>query len=253
MTAAFQPPRTASARPGGSRFFASPPRAPRRRHARPANRLAGQKTAPGIFFAAPPKTHPETVTQVTNPHQESATYVFVFVSGCAVAPNSGNGYFVVGGSFGGTNLVPLGRVAYGLGASAGISLITNAKPGGTYLQLSFSVTPLVGHGQTVNSGFGAFGGMTSGAPKTGFTYDQSNHVEFGGGAGDTVVVSTDFNSDGATVSPPFSLRGIRDGPGEGGYQAGGRSNNISLTIPLPVTYPNDPRTNEPTTMPFWYF
>lgn len=88
MTAAFQPPRTAPARPAGSRFFASPPRAPRHRHARPAKRLAGQKTAPGIFFAAPPKTHPETVTQVTNTHQESATYVFVFVPGCAVAPNN---------------------------------------------------------------------------------------------------------------------------------------------------------------------
>ena len=88
MTAAFQPPRTASARPGGSRFFASPPRAPRHRHARPAKRLAGRKTAPGIFFVPVPKTRPETVTQVTNPHQESATYVFVFVSGCAVAPNN---------------------------------------------------------------------------------------------------------------------------------------------------------------------
>jgi hypothetical protein len=88
MTAAFQPPRTAPARSGGSRFFASPPRAPRHRHSRPANHRADRKTAPGIFFVPAPKTRPETVTQVTNTHQESATYVFVFVSGCAVAPNS---------------------------------------------------------------------------------------------------------------------------------------------------------------------
>jgi len=88
MTAAFQPPRTAPARSGGSRFFASPPRAPRHRHSRPANHRADRKTAPGIFFVPAPKTRPETVTQVTNTHQESATYVFVFVSGCAVAPNN---------------------------------------------------------------------------------------------------------------------------------------------------------------------
>jgi hypothetical protein len=87
MTAAFQPPRTAPARSPGSRFLASPCR----RNARAANRLAGPKTAPGIFFSAPPKTRRETPSQSLGTHQESATYVFVFASGCAVAPNSGGG------------------------------------------------------------------------------------------------------------------------------------------------------------------
>ena len=88
MTAAFQPPRTAPARPAGSRFFAPPPRAPRHRHSRPANRRADRKTAPGIFLAPAPKTHRETPSQSLGTYQESTTYVFVFASGCAVAPNS---------------------------------------------------------------------------------------------------------------------------------------------------------------------
>ena len=88
MTAAFQPRTNGPAHRGQSRFFASPPRAPRCRHARPAKRRAGRKTAPGIFFAAAPKPCPEAATQSIGTHQESATYVFVFVPGCAVAPNS---------------------------------------------------------------------------------------------------------------------------------------------------------------------
>ena len=88
MTAAFQPRTNGPAHRGQSCFFASPSRAPRHRHSRPVKRLAGRKTAPGIFFAAPPKTRPETPSQSLGTHQESTTYVFVFVPGCAVAPNS---------------------------------------------------------------------------------------------------------------------------------------------------------------------
>jgi len=97
MTAAFQPPRTAPARSPGSRFLASPCR----RNARAANRLAGPKTAPGIFFSAPPKTRRETPSQSLGTHQESATYVFVFASGCAVGPNSAGGFVGGGGQYGG--------------------------------------------------------------------------------------------------------------------------------------------------------
>jgi hypothetical protein len=89
MTAAFQPRTSGPAHHGPSRFFASPPRAPRSRHARPAKRVAGQKTASRNFFSAAPKTCPEIAPQVTHTHQESLTYVFVFVSGCVSAPNSG--------------------------------------------------------------------------------------------------------------------------------------------------------------------
>ncbi len=59
-----------------------------RQNTRPAKRVAGQKTAPRIFFAAPSKTHPETATQSVGTHLESVTYVYDFAPGCAVAPNS---------------------------------------------------------------------------------------------------------------------------------------------------------------------
>ena len=93
MTAAFQPRTNGPAHWGQSRFFASPSRTqrhgPRHRHSRPANRRADRKTAPGIFLAPAPKTHRETPSQSVGTYQESTTYVFVFASGCAVAPNSG--------------------------------------------------------------------------------------------------------------------------------------------------------------------
>jgi len=94
MTAAFQPRTNGPAHWGQSRFFASPSRTqrhgPRHRHSRPANRRADRKTAPGIFLAPAPKTHRETPSQSLGTYQESTTYVFVFASGCAVAPNSAN-------------------------------------------------------------------------------------------------------------------------------------------------------------------
>ena len=91
MTAAPQPRTSGPARRGQSRF--APPsrtcrRDPHRWTARPANRLAGQKTAPGIFLAPARKTRQETVSLTLGTHQESSTYVFVFAPGCAVAPNS---------------------------------------------------------------------------------------------------------------------------------------------------------------------
>ncbi|MGI0134100.1 MAG: polymorphic toxin type 37 domain-containing protein, partial [Candidatus Micrarchaeaceae archaeon] len=67
---------------------ASPPRAPRRQTARPGKPIARSKTAPGIFWLHRPETRPESLLQLTETHQESSTYVFVFVPGCAVAPNN---------------------------------------------------------------------------------------------------------------------------------------------------------------------
>ena len=92
MTAAPQPRTSGPARRGQSRF--APPsrtcrRDPSRWTARPANRLAGRKTAPGIFLAPARKTRQETVSLTLGTHQESSTYVFVFAPGCAVGPNSG--------------------------------------------------------------------------------------------------------------------------------------------------------------------
>ncbi|MGH7997757.1 MAG: hypothetical protein ACREFX_15540, partial [Opitutaceae bacterium] len=59
-----------------------------RQTARPGKPIARSKTAPGIFWLHRPETRPESLLQLTETHQESATYVFVFVPGCAVAPNS---------------------------------------------------------------------------------------------------------------------------------------------------------------------
>ena len=61
----------------------------RHRSSRPTNRLAGRKLTSGFFRSAPPTRTWQLPSQVTNTHQESTTYVFVFVPGCAVAPNSG--------------------------------------------------------------------------------------------------------------------------------------------------------------------
>ena len=93
MMSAIQHRRSGPANRGQSRFFAPPSRAQRRasrsRNTRPEKRPAGRKTAPGIFFDPAPETHRESASQVTTTHLESATYVFVFVPGCAVDPNSG--------------------------------------------------------------------------------------------------------------------------------------------------------------------
>lgn len=90
MTAAFQHRTTGPAHLSGSRF-ASCRRAPRFRNTCPAKRVAGQKTAPRDFFRAAPKTRLAPLSQVTETHQESCSYRYVFVSGCVVAPNSADG------------------------------------------------------------------------------------------------------------------------------------------------------------------
>jgi hypothetical protein len=133
MTAAFQPRTNGPAHQGGSRFFASPPRALRHRHARPAKRLAGQKTAPGIFFAAPPKTHRETPSQSLGTHQESVTYVFVFAPGCAVAPNSGLSDL--------SGLASLSNAMNGGDPFAGFSSVANGATGIQYNPLASALSP----------------------------------------------------------------------------------------------------------------
>ena len=173
MTVAFQPRTNGPAHRGQSRFFASPPRAPRHRHARPAKRLAGQKTAPGIFFAAPPKTHPETVTQVTNTHQESTTYVFVFAPGCAVAPNnagaSGNSSGVTFG-FGVTANVP-GSSASATYTKNNLNLnVTAAVQGGFSVIAGPTMTVRTGvSGPTVFSLGGTLGAGLAGSLNLDFT------------------------------------------------------------------------------------
>jgi hypothetical protein len=92
MMAAIQHRTNGPAHHGQSRFFASPSRAqriaPRCRHSRPAKRTAGQKTASGIFFAAPPKTRPESRSQTLGLHQQNSVFAYDFASGCAVDPNT---------------------------------------------------------------------------------------------------------------------------------------------------------------------
>ncbi len=118
MTAAPQPRTSGPARRGQSRFAPlsrTCRRDPSRWTARPANRLAGQKTAPGIFLAPARKTHQETVSLTLGTHQESGTYGFVFAPGCAVAPNSGydavcNLSFTRDGSQGSSGAASLGYI-----------------------------------------------------------------------------------------------------------------------------------------------
>ena len=86
MTAAFQPRTTGPADLSGRRF-ASCRRAPRRRNARPAKRVAGQKTASRNFFRVPLKPRRELLPQVTGTHLESRTYRYVFAPGCVVGPH----------------------------------------------------------------------------------------------------------------------------------------------------------------------
>jgi len=81
-------PTTTGPRSGGSRFFASPPRTCRISHSRqtsrPAKRIAGRKTAPGIFLRTTPKTHPANLPQVTETHQENSVTYYGIVLGCVV-------------------------------------------------------------------------------------------------------------------------------------------------------------------------
>ena len=83
---------TACPRDSGSRFFASPPRARltsrSRQTSRPEKRVAGRKTAPGIFLRTTPETRPANLPQVTETHQENSVFVCTIALGCAVDPNS---------------------------------------------------------------------------------------------------------------------------------------------------------------------
>ena len=74
----------------GSRFFAARiwRRAPRWKNARPAKRVAGQKTAPRKIFSAAPKTRRENASQTLGTHQKNSVFAYDFASGCAVGPNS---------------------------------------------------------------------------------------------------------------------------------------------------------------------
>lgn len=92
MMAAIQHRRSGPANRSQSRFFASSSRArrraPRSRNARLQKRAAGRKTAPGIFFAPSPETHPASATQTLGSHQENWVCGYDFAPSCAVAPNS---------------------------------------------------------------------------------------------------------------------------------------------------------------------
>ena len=88
MLATTQRMTTTGPRSGGSRFFASPRRAPRSRNAPPEKRGAGRKTASRKFFSAPPTSRPENSTQTLGTHQRNSVWAYDFASGCAVAPNS---------------------------------------------------------------------------------------------------------------------------------------------------------------------
>lgn len=55
----------------------------------PKNRLAGQKTASGIFCDFAAEARPETLPQTLGTHLECVTYIFKNASGCAVGPYSG--------------------------------------------------------------------------------------------------------------------------------------------------------------------
>ena len=187
MTAAFQPRTNGPAHQGGSRFFASPPRAPRHRHSRPANRRADRKTAPGIFFAAPPKTRLETVSQVTNTHQESTTCVFVFAPGCAVGPNNTGGRDLIvtyGKQVGGSIALPgIGILGGGGQASASVSLAFDVDhPLNSRLQISVSGGPLVTAGGALYAGTGDVEGVSVANLQTGISPTTvTTHIE--GGAG----------------------------------------------------------------------
>jgi len=96
MLATTQRMTTTGPRSGGSRFFASPRRAPRSRNAPPEKRGAGRKTASRKFFSAPPTSRPENSTQTLGTHQRNSVWAYDFALGCAVAPNSSAETVVLG-------------------------------------------------------------------------------------------------------------------------------------------------------------
>jgi len=88
-------------------------RASRWQNARPAKRVAGQKTAPRKIFSRPSILRPANATQTLGTHQANYLWAYDFASGCAVAPNSvtsgwptvtAEGFikdkYIVGGSWG---------------------------------------------------------------------------------------------------------------------------------------------------------
>jgi hypothetical protein len=91
MMAAIPRTTTGSARPGGSRFASAPRvwrRAPRRRHVRPENRVAGRKTAPRNFFRAAPPRARQTLLLILILHRENPSAEWQLVLGCVIDPNN---------------------------------------------------------------------------------------------------------------------------------------------------------------------
>jgi hypothetical protein len=110
---------------------------------------------------------------------------------------------------------------------------SNGTQSGTFFQLSFSFTPLVGLGGTFNGGVGSTGGLSYNAPQLGFSYEQANYVEVGAGVADVTSLSLNWNSNGVSGSPPLTFGGFRENAGAGLYGAWGRSNTITLTLDVP--------------------
>jgi hypothetical protein len=222
MTAAFQPPRTAPARSPGSRFLASPCR----RNARAANRLAGPKTAPGIFFSAPPKTRRETPSQSLGTHQESATYVFVFASGCAVAPNS---TATPSGTYG---TFEAGITESGTAGVSGV--VTTGLIFDTHGGLGIFQTYSIGGGVGASVGMGGYFGVSN-APNVSGYKDYSVDGSVSGGvviAGGSLDFSAWYNGGGSTGTAPFV---------EGGFSVGGEEGASaqitgSKTTVVPITW-----------------
>ena len=195
-------------------------RAPsRHRPLRPANRIAGRKLTSGFFRSVPPTRTWKLPSQVTNTHQESATYVFVFVPGCAVAPNNAaaapttqsHGITLVVGLTGqGGGFIPAGPnaqvtpVAFGVSfswqngiqfgylpsAGAGLQVLPSYS-GSVFLQVTDagSLNTLQGQGYNVG-GSGGEGVVIGGDVVTGWANGGPSpstyvglQVSFGGGGG----------------------------------------------------------------------
>ena len=208
MMAALQHPRSGPERRlNGLR--APSRRTARQRTSRPANRGADRKLTSGFFRSAPPTRIWQLPSQVTNMHQESATYVFVFAPGCAVAPNSGatsNGLTTYTGS---------------INYSYGAFVLSHG---------SFTGQITDGSGQTYNisgniNGVGFQAGYFSGTVPVSFTVASpqnigSNGVFFTGSAGYGAGPINIIGADGAVFVNGHSGSLSGEAPGINGILAG---------------------------------
>ena len=203
MTAATQRTPRTGPRPGGgkwgslpgSRCFASL-RPCCRPAARPAKRAAGQKTAPGIFFAAPSKPRLENDSQTLGTHQENLVCGYDFAPGCAVAPNSSA---VSGGSGLGNalrNIPLLGGILGGVG-----DIVSGA--GNTALGLVS-----LGQSGTLGTGLGQIGGGVGGLVQITATDVAGGVLGVVGKAYITVRDVADVVSFGNVVSGGNPLRAV---------------------------------------------